>query len=97
MAANQDLPPPLDGAFVLEPASVGQFGAFHPRACTWRPRRTSSPPLQSVLSTVHYIILCLPSQGLYLAAMEELARLDKENTELKDMIQGQVFELTHSR
>lgn len=36
-------------------------------------------------------------QGLYLAAREELARLDKENTELKDMIQGQVFELTHSR
>ena len=36
-------------------------------------------------------------QGLYLAAREELDRLDKENTELKDMIQAETNELTRSR
>lgn len=52
------------------------------------------------LSCAHCARPCphrLLPQGLYLAAREELARLDKENTELKDMIHGQVFELTHSR
>ena len=35
--------------------------------------------------------------ALYQAAKEELERLDKENTELKEMVQGEVFNLARSR
>ena len=50
------------------------------------------------LALLHIDPASLPQvQGLYTAAREELDRLDKENGELKGMVQQGVYELPRSR
>ncbi len=61
-------------------------------------RVTCAPlPPAALLSTKTKLGEVSHLQGLYLAAREELDRLDKENGELKEMVQSGVYDVGRSR